>query len=362
MDVVRNWFQRHLGNPQVVSLAVVMLFAILGITYFGTSLGPMLAAIVLAYLLEGPVSLLQRWHCSRLLATSLVWAVFVAVVLVVVFILVPLVTRQAGQVVQEVPFLIASVREFLNTLPERYPQMFSASQVDDVILELNQAVAQFRNALLAQSWALGMSLVYVAIYLVLVPLLVFFFLKDKTRIMAWAGQFMPDDIGLIRRVWTDVDRQLANYVRGKVVEILIVGLVSFAVFYWRGLNYAALLAALVGLSVLIPYLGALVTTLPIAMVAYAQWGFGSEFGWIIFLYGVIQGLDGNVLVPLLFSEAVDLHPVAIIGAVLFFGGIWGFWGVFFAIPLATVVKAILVAWPSAGEGPPDDADEAPVAA
>jgi len=61
---------------------------------------------------------------------------------------------------------------------------------------------------------------------------------------------------------------------------------------------------------------------------------------------VIQMLDGNVLVPLLFSEAVDLHPVAIVIAVLFFGGLWGLWGVFFAIPLATLVNAILSAWPA----------------
>jgi putative permease len=64
------------------------------------------------------------------------------------------------------------------------------------------------------------------------------------------------------------------------------------------------------------------------------------------VYVVIQGLDGNVLVPLLFSEAVNLHPVAIILAILFFGGIWGLWGVFFAIPLATLIKAIINAWPT----------------
>jgi len=64
-------------------------------------------------------------------------------------------------------------------------------------------------------------------------------------------------------------------------------------------------------------------------------------------YGIIQALDGNLLVPLLFSEAVNLHPVTIIIAVILFGGLWGFWGVFFAIPLATLVKAILNAWPSA---------------
>ena len=67
--------------------------------------------------------------------------------------------------------------------------------------------------------------------------------------------------------------------------------------------------------------------------------------YIIVAYGVIQALDGNVLVPWLFSEAVNLHPIAIIVAVLVFGGMWGFWGVFFAIPLATLVKAVINAWP-----------------
>ncbi len=346
MDVVLEWFRRHLANPQIVSLTILVALALFSVTYLGASLGPVFAAIVLAYLLEGPVSLLQRLHCSRLIATLLIWLSFVAVVLVIVFAFVPLVTRQAGQVVQEIPFLIASTREYLQTLPERYPQVFTATQVDDVVMALTRSVAEFRNTLFVRSWVVGVGILYVGIYLVLVPLLVFFFLKDKTRIANWIRKFMPTEIGLIRRIWSDVDRQLANYVRGKFVEIVIVGIISFAIFYWRGLNYAALLAVLVGFSVLIPYLGALVVTAPIAMVAYAQWGFGSEFGWILFLYGVIQGLDGNVLVPLLFSEAVDLHPVAIIGAVLFFGGIWGFWGVFFAIPLATVVNAILVAWPS----------------
>jgi putative permease len=67
--------------------------------------------------------------------------------------------------------------------------------------------------------------------------------------------------------------------------------------------------------------------------------------YVLIAYTVIQTLDGVVLVPLLFSEAVNLHPVAIIVAILFFGGLWGFWGVFFAIPLATVVKAVIAAWP-----------------
>ena len=100
-----------------------------------------------------------------------------------------------------------------------------------------------------------------------------------------------------------------------------------------------------GLSVIVPYLGATVITIPVAIVGYLQHGWGSEFMWVMIAYAVIQALDGNVLVPILFSEAVNLHPVSIMIAVLVFGGFWGLWGVFFAIPLATLVKAMVTSWP-----------------
>jgi putative permease len=143
-----------------------------------------------------------------------------------------------------------------------------------------------------------------------------------------------------------MNTQMANYVRGKAIEMLIVGCVSYVAFLILGLNYAALLALLVGLSVIVPFVGAFLVTIPIAMVAYLQWGWGGDLFLLLGVYAIIQALDGNVLVPLLFSEAVNLHPVAIILAVILFGGFWGFWGVFFSIPLATLVKALYNAWPN----------------
>ena len=160
------------------------------------------------------------------------------------------------------------------------------------------------------------------------------------------------------QVWTEMNQQIANYIRGKVIEILIVGAVSYICFVVLNVNYAALLAVVVGLSVLVPYIGATVATIPVALIGLFQWGLGNEFMILMIVYAVIQALDGNVLVPILFSEAVNLHPVAIISAVLIFGGLWGFWGIFFAIPLATLFKAVLYAWPrgveAAHEAAPED--------
>ena len=157
------------------------------------------------------------------------------------------------------------------------------------------------------------------------------------------SRWVPSERQLSMRVWNEVDVQIGNYVRGKVVEIFIVGVSSYIAFVIFGLNYAVLLGVLVGLSVLVPYIGATLVTIPVALVGLIQFGTGDTLLYLMFTYFIIQALDGNVLVPLLFSETNNLHPVAIIAAVLFFGGIWGFWGVFFAIPLATLVVAVIEA-------------------
>ena len=184
------------------------------------------------------------------------------------------------------------------------------------------------------------------VYLILAPLLVFFFLKDKDKILSWLKSFFPKNTQLSTTVWVEMDQQIGNYVRGKFWEITIISVACFITFSLLGLKYSLLISVLVGLSVVVPYIGATVVTIPVALIGFFQWGWSSDFAWLMISYFIIQALDGNVVVPLLFSEVVNIHPVAIIVAVLFFGGLWGFWGVFFAIPLATLVNSVIRAWPS----------------
>jgi putative permease len=241
------------------------------------------------------------------------------------------------------------LQNIIRGLPESYPRLVSEEQAEAWLQVLDNELRGFSRTLLEGVLGQVPSLVGMAIYLVLVPLSVFFFLKDKDLLMGMVTSLLPSERPLLNRVGIEMNEQLANYVRGKFIEIVIVGAVTYVTFVILGLNYAALLALLVGLSVLIPFIGAAVVTIPVAMVGYLQWGWSPEFVYLMLAYLTIQALDGNVLVPLLFSEAVDLHPVAIIVAVLAFGGLWGFWGVFFAIPLATLIKAVVNAWPRESE-------------
>jgi putative permease len=361
MQLIRDWLSRQFGNPQIVSLLLLLLAFWLAMTFFSSVFQPLFAALVLAYLLEGPVAALQRRGLGRTLAAAIVWTLFYVGTLLVLVTLLPQLAKQVTQIVQEIPRITADLQRWLLALPGRYPTVFSETQMQSLAGELNINLAALRHEVLARSHLLGLGVTYIVIYLILVPLIMFFLLKDRVLLAGWGRRLLPADIGLIRSVWSDVDRQLANYVRGKVVEILIVGLVTYLVFTLLDLRYAMLLAAITGLSVLIPFVGAALVAFPVAAVAYTQFGIGSEFAWVLIAYGVIQALDGNVLVPIIFSEANNLHPIAIIIAVLFFGSVYGFWGVFFAIPLATVIAAVLHAWPTPAASRPDQDVSAPEA-
>ena len=245
--------------------------------------------------------------------------------------------------------MISNGQELLLKLPQQYPDLISENAVREVIQSIKDGVSELGQDVLSVSLASIPALISILVYVILVPVMIFFFLKDKETIISWLTRFVPTERHLITEIWHEMDGQIGNYIRGKSNEILIIFSVSFILFRLFDLNYASLLALVVGLSVLIPYIGAAVVTLPVALVAYFQWGLDSQFMWLMISYMILQFLDGNVLVPVLFSDAVNLHPIAIIVAILVFGGLWGFWGVFFAIPLATLVKALINIWPTTAD-------------
>jgi putative permease len=345
IEPVQQWFRRRFSDPQVVILAGFLLVFFAVIILFGGWIGPVLAAVVFAYLLDYPVELGMKLGMPRWLAVSLVFVVFLALLAAVLFGLLPILSHQISQFFTSIPMMVDEGQKLLMTLPAQYPELISVEQVNELSTAIRRSMTEFGQNALAQTLSWIPGLVTLLIYLILVPLLVLFMLKDKQELLLWFKGLLPREYGLSLKVWNNVDDQIANYVRGKFWEILIVGVATWVGFAVFGLEYAVLLAALVGISVLVPYIGATVVTIPVAIVAFFQFGWTAELAWVMGIYAVIQALDGNVLVPLLFSEVVNLHPIAIIVAVLFFGGLWGFWGVFFAIPLATLVKAVMDAWP-----------------
>jgi len=352
LKMFRDWINRRFTDPQVLTLAFLLLLGFALIFIMGDILTPVFISIVIAYLLEGMVSWLQRYRMPRMAAVLLVYIVFMACIIVSAVGLLPLLSEQIADLAQQLPSMIEKGQKVLTELPERYPGFISDQELKAMINSLSSELSALVKSkltnlvegLFSYSLASVKSIITILVYSILVPLMIFFLLKDKTMIIEWIKSFLPKERRLATEVWHEVNRQTGNYVRGKIWEILTVWGVTYVTFRYFNLDFSMLLSFLVGLSVLVPYIGATVLFLPVALVAYFQWGWGSDFAYVMIALSIIQALDGNLLVPLLLSGVVNLHPLGIIIAILVFGSLWGLWGLFFAIPLASLVNAVVKAW------------------
>jgi putative permease len=342
-EFLSAWYKRKFSDPESVTLFLLLVIGSLTLYFVGHVMVPVLVAIVIAYLLEWPVAKMTKMGVSRTPATAVVLLIFVSVSIAVMVGLVPIFWQQGSNLISEAPSMLEQGKNYLNLLPEKYPQLVSKEQIQLILSTVDGVIVEFGQKAISVSFSTIRDLVALLIYLILVPLMIFFMLKDKTELVESFKSLLPSTRRLITQVSNEMDIQIMNYIRGKLIELVVVGFATYIVLAIFDMRYAALFGLLVGLSVLVPFIGAAVVTIPVIFVGLAQWGVTPEFWYAMIAYGIVQALDGNLLVPLLFSEAVDLNPVYIIIAVLFFGGVWGFWGVFFAIPLAALVKAVLSA-------------------
>jgi putative permease len=346
INILKQWYQRYFTDPQTVIFAFILIIGFLLIVIMNAHLMPILIGVIIAYLFEGLVVRLNQINLSRTVGASFATALMLAAIILTLFVLLPLLSRQVSELIRDLPTMLGAGQQLLSQLPEEYPDYVSTQQIEELLTFVRTEATLLGQNVVSWSLASVVGVITFLVYLILLPLMVFFFLKDKDLILGWLGDFLPDERRLVRTVWSDLDVKIASYVRGKFIEIILVWASTYIAFAFMGLNYAMLLSLLVGLSVIVPYVGATVVTIPVALVGFSQWGMSSQLGYLIGIYAFIQFLDGNLLVPLLFSEVVNLHPIAIIVAVVFFGSLWGIWGVFFAIPLATLVQAIIKAWPA----------------
>ena len=345
IEVIKVWFEKHFSDPQAVILVVFLVLGAILVLYWGKVLTPVLASVIIAYILEGLVKKISHFGVPRFIAFLLSYALFITALALILFGLVPLVISQISQLVVDFPRILNKIQQLILSIPEHYP-VLADHEIEKMIANFSSELVSVGQKLVSVSLESAGDVFTVLVYLVIVPLLVFFLLKDKMQILLWFRRFVPEQRGLAYSVWKEVDVKMGNYIRGKMLEIVIVGIATFIPLKIMGMNYAATMSLLVGLSVIIPYVGAVAVTIPVAIIAWFQWGASSDFVYLMVAYLVVQFMDGNILVPLLFSEVVNMHPAAIIIAVLFFGGLWGVWGVFFAIPLATLVQAVINSWPS----------------
>ena len=345
-DQINKLFNKLFSNEESLIFSLLILTFLLVLYFFGGLLTPFIISLIFAYLLIGLTKNLIKYGLTELFSLIISYVIFLLSGIGFLVWLIPLIFQQTQAFFIEVPVWLNNFRSFIENLVQSNQELVSSVQISSFFTEFIGRLSSISQGVLDASISGIQDTLVFSIYLIMIPVLVFFFLFDKERIVRGFLMLLPKKRAMLSEVWIEMDDQLSNYVWGKGVEILIVGFAAAVIFGIMGLNYTALLSIIVGVSVLIPYVGAFLATIPVVVVAFLQFGIGFDLYMIVGLYLLLQALDGYLLVPILFSDAVKLHPVVIMLAVFVFGGIFGFWGAFFSIPLATFIKAVWNSWPS----------------
>lgn len=330
-------------------LLVLFVLLIVSLTDIINLLVPFICALVIAYLLQGGVSfLINRLGLRPLHAVLLTFFIFMVAFVGLVLLIAPLLYEQTIAFLASLPKLIPQWLQLIKTQIDYIPGLGNVINMPLIAQQIQNLFDSSLQILIVTSVNNIDALMVFFAYLVIVPTVVFFMLKDRQLLLNACYKLLPHStetrtrlVGMLH----EIDGQLTNYIRGKLLECFVVGVATYVIFIWFNLQYAELLAFVVGLSVFIPYFGIVVVTVPVALIAISQFGFTSNLYWLLSIYVALHLLDANLLVPVLFSEAVKIHPILIILAIIISAGLWGVWGVFFAIPIAVFIKALISNWP-----------------
>jgi putative permease len=335
------WLNPLFSNPERLNLWACLIVVALICQYAGPLLTPVMLSIVIAYLLQWPVTFFQRrLRLPHQAAVFITYFTFLGAVIGLYGLIMPLVLRQLHNLLTQLPQLTTRSHEVLAFLHEQYPSYISAEQTQSLTSEVRHLMNYCTQWILSTLITSIPDLIALSVYLVLVPLLIYFFLMDHELILGWISEFLPRRRRLIIEVWKEVYTKTGHYVRGKAVEILIVWIATAIIFAAMKVPYAMLLGLLTGLSAAIPYVGTVIVAVPVVMVGFLEWGWSQQLLYLLVVYITINFVDSHVLFPLLFAESMALHPVAIMVATLIFGGLLGFWGIFFSIPLAVLADSV----------------------
>lgn len=339
------------GMPGRALLLVVAsgLTLVWALSTSGTLLAPFLIAAGLAYLLDPLVDRLETRGLGRTLAILLLALPVAGLLAVAVLVGVPALAAQLGDLIDQAPVLLVSLRDNLRGVPLVGDELIARLQELDA--EQVVSMLQERQAVLAErAWGgvvgvgrgLGSAFTLLG-YTVLTPVLTFYLLRDWDRVTEAAANLVPtgrrDSFVSFAR---EYDRLLARYLRGQVLVALTIGAVTVLGLWVARFPYALLIGFFVSVFSVVPYLGLLLSLIPAVIVALVSGAIGVSLLKVAIVFGVAQGLEGAVVSPRIVGDSVGLHPVWVVLALAAAGFYFGFVGLLLAVPGAVGVKLMVV--------------------
>ncbi len=303
---------------------------------------PLLLALVLSFLLQPAVEFIEREEISRSTAILIVYLLLALAGFLLMSFFIPQWQQTWGSLQDDLPRYMARLVTFLNELQANLLDQLPLIEHYDLAGQARHSVEQFVAQLLVQS---PRQVLRLGSLMLLVPLFTFFFLRDSRKIMrAFIGLAPNRYFEMAHDLSALVTRQLSHFIRGRLLEAAIIGLVVTLGLSLTDIRYALFLGVFAGVTNLVPYIGPLIGMVPGLLIALVDLGMGAQFWWILIVYFVIAQVivDNFLLIPILISRVSNLHPLWVIIAIVTGGKLYGVLGMIIGVPIASIIKIAII--------------------
>lgn len=323
----------------VVAAAALLLYL------FGPILTPFVAAAILAYICNPLVQRLCGWKLPRTLAVVLVMAGLLLLFVLLLLIMLPLLEKETGLFLARLPDWVEAVRVHLLPWLQQWfgaELQWDSAAVKSALLNHWQSAGGVAGKLLPWLGDSGGALLALLANLLLIPVAMFYFLRDWETMVARLDEMVPRQWhAKVSEIFIEVDRVLAEFLRGQISVMLLMSVYYVVALWLVGLEFALPIGIIAGVLVFVPYLGMILGLLLATLAAAMQFtAFGSVLlVWLMF--GIGQLIEGFVVTPWLVGDRIGLHPLAVVFALMAFGQLFGFFGILLALPLAAMLLVAL---------------------
>ncbi len=307
---------------------------------------PVILAGLLYYLLNPLVDLLEKYKINRLVAITIVFVLITLLLIWGLAVAIPSLQAQIVSFFKNMPTYLKQAEKVLNDLLDsRLSEQFrpQIEQVtENVSSQLTTWASSFSTRAVnwASSFVSAASQIVVAV--IIMPFILFYLLRDGKHLKGYMTQFLPKKLREpVGQILTDVNSQLANYVRGQITVAIIVAFMFMIFFKIIGLRYGVTLAVVAGVLNLVPYLGSFLAMLPALIL-------GLIAGPVMLLKVIVvfiveQTIEGRFVSPLILGSQLSIHPITILFVLLTSGSMFGIWGVLLGIPVYASAKVVIAA-------------------
>jgi predicted PurR-regulated permease PerM len=306
---------------------------------------PFVVGMGVAYLFDPLADRLERFGLSRVLATAIITISFFFGLVLMLMWLGPLLYHQLASLLAALPGLVATVRELIEHKAQPLLEHLGTMNGGEAVIAPEQLTTKLMatlSALLQQLMASGAALLNLLSLLLITPIVCFYLLRDWDKMVAAVDHLLPRaHADIIREQCRIINQTLSGYLRGQVTVMAILAIYYALTLSLAGLNFSLIIALITAISIIIPYIGTIISLSLALGVAYLEFGVEGAFWVVLGIYIVGQVMEQQFLTPSIVGKSVGLHPLWMLFGLLAGAVTLGFVGVLLAVPITAVIGVLV---------------------